>query len=81
MNSLDILYLIIAFAVLWVASFICWFIWQVVVLLKEVHKTVHSLTAAIDDVKSAIDGVKSKFGPGKLHDHIKSTFASMKSKK
>ena len=79
-SSIDILYLVIAFAVLWVAGSVCWFIWQVVVIMKELHKTVHALTGAIEDVEKAIDGIKSKFGAGKLSDHFKSTVEVMKDK-
>lgn len=79
-SSLDVLYIIIAFAVLWVAGFMCWFIFQMVIIVKEVHKTLHALTFAIDNVQKALDGIKGKFGPGKLHDHIKSTMDSVKDK-
>lgn len=79
-SSLDILYLVIAFAVLWVAGSVCWFIWQMVIIVKELHKTVHSLTYAIENVEKAIDGIKGKFGTGKLSDHFKSTVEVMKDK-
>ena len=79
-DSLDILYLVIAFAVLWVTAFVCWFIWQVVVIMKELHKTIHSLTFAIENVERAINGVKSKFGSGNLSDHFKKAATSFKEK-
>lgn len=79
-SSLDILYLVIAFAVLWVGAFICWFIFQMVIIVKEVHKTLHALTFAIDNVQKSLDGIKNKFGAGKLHDHIKNTMESVKEK-
>lgn len=79
-SSLDILYLVIAFSVLWVAGFICWFVWQVVVIIREVHKTLHRLTFAVDNVEKAVNGVKNKFGTGKLHDHLKEAAETLKEK-
>lgn len=80
MTSLDVLYLVIAFAILWVAGFVCWFIYQIVIITKEMHRTIHALTFAIENVEKAINGIKGKFGTKNLSDHVKIAVESLREK-
>jgi hypothetical protein len=79
-SSLDILYIVIAFGVLWVTLFVCWFIYQLVTIIREIHSTVHKLTFAIENVEKALQGIKSKFGSGNLSEHFKNTVSNIKDK-
>ncbi len=80
LSSLDILYLVITFAVLWIAGFVCWFIWHIIMMLRELHKATQTLTRAVEDVEKSIHGIKAKFGSGRLSDHFKNTVETLRDK-
>ena len=59
-SSKDILYLILAFCLLWFTAFLCWALWYVIRMLREGAEAVKSATAKLHAIDDAIRGVKEK---------------------
>jgi hypothetical protein len=61
-TSKDILFIVLAFAVLWLAIFLSWAIYYLIGILKDARDTVHGIKKAADAVEAAAGQVKTKFG-------------------
>ncbi|MDP2631503.1 MAG: hypothetical protein Q8P30_01900 [Candidatus Uhrbacteria bacterium] len=66
-DATDILYIVLAFCALWVTAFICWFIYQIAVVLKNVNDVLSEVKFQIERVEQALNGIKSKFDAGTGH--------------
>ncbi len=85
LESTDILYIVIAFCILWITAFVCWFIYQVATVFKRVNDVLGELKYQIEKVEQALNGIKSKFDAGsghlsKLTGHVKKFTDGMKGK-
>lgn len=72
----DIFYIVLAFCALWITAFICWFVYQLAIVLKHLNDLVSELKWQVEKVEQALSGIKLKFEEGgshlgKLTDHIK----------
>jgi len=67
LESQDILYIVIAFCVLWVSAFVCWFVYQVTMMIKAVNDVLSELKYQVEKVEQALNGIKSKFETGSGH--------------
>lgn len=75
-DSLDILYIVVAFCILWLTAFVCWLIWQVAMMLKNVNDTLAEAREKLAMIEEAITGIRRKFdkatsGVGLLVDGVK----------
>lgn len=82
--SQDILYISLAFAVLWVTAFLTWFLYYLIMAAKDFRQAVKSIKARVDDFESAVLNLKRRLsgigsaaavlGPvfKKLNDWLKS---------
>jgi len=61
MESLDILYIVLAFAALWVTAFTCWFIYQIVTIMRNVNNVISDLHEAISKIEGTMNTIKSRF--------------------
>jgi uncharacterized protein YoxC len=61
-TSKDILYIVIAFAVLWLTIFLSWTLYYLIGILKDARDTVHGVKKAASAVESAMSHIKDKFG-------------------
>lgn len=65
-SSKDILYLVLAFSVLWFTAFVCWALYYVITILRDASNAVSEIRdriAAIDDaVRMVREKVESTFG-------------------
>jgi len=61
-TSKDILFIVLAFAVLWLAIFLSWTLYYLICILKDARDTVHGVKRAADAIESAADRVKDKMG-------------------
>jgi len=59
-TSKDLLYIVIAFCVLWFTIFICWMIYYVAMILKRIHIVMETFTKTLEAVRSFFDNAKSK---------------------
>jgi len=77
LETSDILYIVLAFCALWITAFICWFIYQIAVMLKRVNDLIAELKWQVEKVEQALNGIKAKFEEGGGHlssmaEHLKS---------
>lgn len=56
----DILLVVIAFCALWFTAFLCWFIWQIVSILRNVNQTMADAREAIHKIESSISSLVEK---------------------
>jgi len=75
-SSLEVLYIVLAFAVLWVTLFVCWFIYQLAMMIRAINLVLQEATATLGRLEHAMNGMKSKFAQGGDHlgrmaDHMK----------
>jgi len=61
-TSKDILYIVLAFAVLWITIFLSWTLYYLIGILKDARDTVHGVKKAASAVESAMSHIKDKFG-------------------
>lgn len=61
LESKDFLFIILSFCVLWFTVFLCWFLYQLAVVLKGINAVVGDVKLQIERVEEAIQGVKTKF--------------------
>lgn len=66
-SSKDILNLAIAFAILWIAIFICWAMYYLIVMLKNVSKMTVSVREKLELVDNILKLVKDKLETGSNH--------------
>ena len=60
-SPLDILYIVLAFSVLWLTAAIFWLIWQVASIFRTANETLHLAQDTLGKIENALDGIKSKF--------------------
>ena len=92
-TSKDLLFVVIAFCILWVTIFICWILYYMIMTTKRINDTVRAAKDKIDKVGEIIDIVKKKVQEGasymgavvegviKLAEHFKKDGVEEKAKK
>ncbi|MFH1632054.1 MAG: hypothetical protein ABIA47_03520 [bacterium] len=63
----DILYIVLALCALWITLFVCWFIYQVAMVLKNVNDVLREVRFQIERVEQSLNGIKAKFDTGTTH--------------
>ena len=61
LSTLDILYIVLSFCVLWFTAAVFWFFWQLATSLRNVNKTISDGHGMLGKIEKAITGVKEKF--------------------
>ena len=82
-TSKDLLYIVIAFCILWLTAFICWLLYYMISIIGNVRKVVKTVQDKVEKVEEVIELVKKKIessatylgliveGVGKLVDYFK----------
>ncbi len=73
-NSLDILWIVLAFCALWFTAFLCWAIYHVAMVMRRVHLALDEARHVLVKIESAINGVKDKIDH---HGKMVNTLANM----
>ncbi len=60
-TSKDVLFIVLAFAVLWLAIFLSWAIYYLIGILKDARDTIHGVKKAATAIESAAGHLKGKF--------------------
>ena len=60
-GALDILYIVLAFCILWFTAAVFWLIWQVAMILRNVNETMTVAREKIAKIEAALSAIKSKF--------------------
>ncbi|MBU0531430.1 hypothetical protein KKG31_08690 [Patescibacteria group bacterium] len=57
----DILYIVLAFSVLWFTAFVCWLIWQVAMILKNVNDTLTEAREKMSKIEATLAAIRERF--------------------
>ena len=63
-SSKDILYLVLAFSILWFTAFVCWALYYLISILRDSAKLIEDVREKLDSIDSAIQGVREKLSKG-----------------
>lgn len=74
-TSSDLLFVVIAFAILWVTVFSCWALYYVIVMLRNASKMTTSIREKLELVDSILKLIKDKLEKGSNHMAILSDSA------
>lgn len=61
LESLDILFIVLAFCALWFTAFLCWLLYQAASLVKRIHSLVDELKEKVARLEESISSMKRKF--------------------
>jgi len=59
-STKDILYIVVAFCVLWVTIFLCWVIYYVAMILRQTYGLMSDVKDKMQAIDEAIRGVREK---------------------
>lgn len=60
-TPLEILYIVLAFCVLWISAVVFWLLWQVASIMKRANDTISLVQETLEKMETAIDGIRKKF--------------------
>lgn len=60
-TPLEILYIVLAFCILWISAVVFWLLWQVASILKRANDTVSLVQETLAKMEAALDGIRKKF--------------------
>lgn len=60
-SPLDILYIVLAFCVLWLTAAIFWLLWQVATMMRNVNDAIADGREVMNKVEAALAGIHQKF--------------------
>ena len=60
-TPLEILYIVLAFCVLWISAVVFWLLWQVASIMKRANDTISLVQETLSKMEQAIDGIRKKF--------------------
>lgn len=60
-TSKDLLYVVLAFSVLWLTIFISWMLYYVIMMLRQANQLVASFKDKVEKVSQAIEKIREKF--------------------
>lgn len=60
-TSKDLLYVVLAFSILWLTVFISWMLYYVIMTLRQINQLVTSFKEKVDKVSRVMEKIKEKF--------------------
>ncbi len=66
-TSKDILNLVLAFSIVGVSVFICWFLYYIIASIKKLHDTFSLLQKALQSFNELVDNAKKKLKDSSTH--------------
>lgn len=59
-SSKDIMYLVIAFSVLWLTIFLCWMLYYLAMMFKNANEIIEEIRDKVHAISSALDFIRDK---------------------
>lgn len=59
-TSQDILFIVLAFCILWLTAFIAWFLYYAIMTVKQGYEAVHKIKEKVDAIDEIINLLKDK---------------------
>lgn len=63
-ESKDLLFIVLAFCVLWSTAFFCWFLFQVAMVIKNINSLLQEVKAQFERFDQTLNSMKDKFHEG-----------------
>lgn len=60
-TSKDLLYVVLAFSVLWLTIFLSWMLYYVIMMLRQVNQVITGFKAKMEKLSQAVEKIKEKF--------------------
>jgi hypothetical protein len=60
-TSKDLLYVVLAFSVLWLTIFISWTLYYVIMMLRQANQLVGSFKEKVEKISQAVEKIRDKF--------------------
>lgn len=60
-TSKDLLYVVLAFSVLWLTIFFSWMLYYVIMMLRQANQLINSFREKVEKVGQTIEKIKEKF--------------------
>lgn len=60
-TSKDLLYVILAFSILWLTIFISWMLYYVIMMFRQANQLINSFREKVEKVGQMIEKIKEKF--------------------
>ncbi|MBT5808455.1 hypothetical protein HOI18_04255 [Candidatus Uhrbacteria bacterium] len=60
-SPLDILYIVLAFSILWLTAAIFWLVWQVAMVIKNLNDAIQLAQETMGKIEEALTGMRKKF--------------------
>ena len=60
-DAKDVLYLVLAFCVLWFTIFVCWLLYYFIAIMREMRGTARDFRERLQKIGSALEEIKEKF--------------------
>jgi cell division protein FtsB len=60
-TSKDLLYVVLAFSVLWLTIFLSWMLYYVIIMLRQVNQVITGFKAKMEKLSQAVEKIKEKF--------------------
>ncbi|MDA1038425.1 MAG: hypothetical protein O2877_01925 [bacterium] len=57
----DVLLIVLAFCILWFTAFVCWLIYQIASIMKNVNDVVSDAHKTLGKMEAAITGIRGRF--------------------
>jgi hypothetical protein len=92
-NSLDLLYIVLAFCILWFTIFLCWWLFYIIMIVRHVYVITHSIRKKLKMLEDISKTAKDRFektaeyvdlaaaGIGKIIGYVKEKKAESEGKK
>lgn len=77
-SSQDILYIVLAFSVLWFTAFLCWLLYQAARVLRNANRVIETVTDKLELINDAVQYMRMKIdGVSKNMGMVSSMMAGM----
>ena len=61
LEAKDVLLIVLAFCALWFTAFVCWLVYQVATILKNINDVVSEVHTTLGKMEVAISGIRGRF--------------------
>lgn len=60
-SSKDLLYVVLAFSVLWLTIFLLWVLYYVIMMLRQMNQVIKNFRETAEKISHAVEKIKEKF--------------------
>lgn len=61
LDAKDVLFIVMAFCALWFTTFMCWLVYQIASILRNVNEVVNEVHETLGKMERAVSGIRGRF--------------------